>query len=91
MTRHVLRHDCATMTPVKCPKCGDMIVFNGNYFCNSIDAIVYDRQKRDIFLSPGTCDWVYKDDPRSSVMDDVMIKLHAAGVLPKSEYLMEKQ
>lgn len=89
MTRHILRHDGAATTPVKCPKCGDMIVFNGNFFCNSIDAIVYDRKKRDIFIDRGTCDWVYKDHPRSSVMDDVMLKLHAAGMLPKSYYLME--
>lgn len=90
MTRHVLRHDGATMTPVKCPKCGDIIVFNGNFFCNSIDALVYDRERRDVFIERGTCDWVYKDRPRSRVMEDIMLKLHAAGVLPKSEYLTEE-
>jgi len=57
MTRHLLRHEGARATTAKCPECGDVIVYNGNYFCNSFDAIMYSREVRDIVLDEGTCDW----------------------------------
>jgi hypothetical protein len=57
MTRHLLRHEGARTTTVKCPECGDVIVYNGNFFCNSMDAIAYIPSIKDIVLDKGTCNW----------------------------------
>jgi hypothetical protein len=89
MSKHILRHDAATITPVKCLKCGDMIVYNGNFYCNSMDAIGFDKEKRDIYIIPGSCDWALQQPPTRRKDREIEIALHAAGRYPSNEYLME--
>jgi hypothetical protein len=90
MTRHILRHDGAATTPVKCPKCGDMIVFNGNFFCNSMAAIAFDKITRDIFEVPGTCNWALTQPPSTRQDREIEAALHTTGRFPRSAYLMEE-
>ena len=65
VSRHVLRHEGATPMMVRCPRCGDVIVHNGNYFCNSVTVIAYDRELGDLVIRRGTCTWALPERPRS--------------------------
>lgn len=68
MSSHMLRHGGARTTTVKCPKCGDIIVYNGNFFCNGFDAIDYDEEARDVVIREGSCDWALPH-PATSAQD----------------------
>jgi hypothetical protein len=69
-----------------CPQCGDVIVYNGNFFCNSFDAIEWDREARDIFLNPGTCDWALPHPMTRRKDREMADKLHAAGFMKVLDY-----
>ena len=86
MSQHVLRHSGARPTTVLCPQCGDVIVYNGNFFCNSFNAIEYDRERKDIFLNPGTCDWALPSPARKKKDCEMAEKLHADGFMKVLDY-----
>lgn len=86
MTQHVLRHSCAKATTVKCPVCGDVIVYNGNFFCNSFEGIEHDKDLKDVVLVPGTCKWalpypVTRDEGRN-----VVEELYYSGHMTSIDY-----
>lgn len=86
MSQHTLRHSGARPTTVLCPKCGDVIVYNGNFFCNGFDAIEYDKEKRDIFLSPGTCDWALPHPTTSPRDRNIAEELYYSGAAKEITY-----
>lgn len=86
MSRHVLRHSCAKPTTVKCPKCGDIVVHNGNFFCNSFNAIEYDKDVKDVVIIPGTCDWALPHPVIRPEDRNVVEELYYSGVIPEINY-----
>ncbi|MEV0445754.1 hypothetical protein AB0I84_20895 [Streptomyces spectabilis] len=86
MSQHILRHDGARPTTVKCPECGDIVVYNGNYFCNSFDAIKYDREIKDISLNKGTCLWALPHPATRKKDRNIVEELYYAGHLPEIDY-----
>lgn len=86
MSQHVIRHTVVSVTTVMCPKCGDVIVYNGNFFCNSRDAIEYDKARNDVFLSEGTCDWALPHPAVSKKDRGIVDELHWSGAMPEIDY-----
>lgn len=82
----MLRHSAAKPTTVKCPKCGDVVVYNGNFFCNSFDAIEYDKEVRDVVLVPGSCDWALPHPVVREKDRNVVEELYYAGHIPEIDY-----
>jgi len=81
MSQHVLRHSGAKPTTVKCPKCGDIVVYNGNFFCNSFDAIEYDKEVRDIVKVPGTCNWALPIPATRERDKNIVEELYYSGAI----------
>ena len=81
-----IRHSGAKVTTVKCPKCEDVIVYNGNYFCNSFDAIEYDKKVKVVVIIPGTCDWALPHPVFGKKNKDVVDALYRTGHMSESEY-----
>lgn len=86
MTRHVLRHLAAKPTTVKCPRCGDILVINGNVFCNSMDAIEYDKEIRDVVIVKGTCSWALGHPAVSKEDQAVVGELYRLGYYSTLDY-----
>ena len=86
MSQHVLRHSGARTTTVKCPQCGDVIVYNGNFFCNGFDAIEFDKEARDIVLVPGTCTWALPHPVTSPKDRNVAEELYYSGAASAIDY-----
>jgi len=86
MSQHVIRHTVVRVTTVKCPRCDDVIVYNGNFFCNSGDAIEYDKQRKDIFLSRGTCNWALPHSATSAGDRKIVEELYYSGAIPEIDY-----
>lgn len=59
MSTHILRHPDAEPTKVKCPRCGDLVVFNGNFFCNGNTVVdtQSDANTQTVVTTKGTCKW----------------------------------
>lgn len=66
---------------MKCPECGDVIVYNGNFFCNSFDAIEYDKKIKDVVKIPGTCTWALPAPATRATDKRVIEELHRTGVM----------
>jgi hypothetical protein len=81
MSQHVLRHSGAKPTTVKCPKCGDVVVYNGNFFCNSFSAIEYSEEVKDVVIIPGTCDWALPHPAIRSEDKNVVEELYYSGAI----------
>jgi hypothetical protein len=86
LSQHILRHEGARPTTVRCPRCGDIIVYNGNFFCNSFDAIEYDSERKDIFLAPGTCRWALPHPVTRESDRNVAEELYYSGAAPEISY-----
>lgn len=84
MTKHQLRHEGATATTIKCPVCGDIIVYNGNYFCNSFDA--FEVRCGDVYLNEGTCTWALPHPATSNRDKKVIDQLFESGYLTNKDY-----
>ena len=86
MSQHTLRHSGARVTTVKCPRCGDIVVYNGNFFCNSFDAIEFNSEIRDIVLVPGTCKWTLPHPVTSPEDRNVAEELYHSGATSVIDY-----
>lgn len=87
MSQHALRHSGARSTTVKCPKCGDVVVYNGNFFCNSFTAIEYDKEIGDVVIVPSTCNWALPH-PAAKLRDrNVIAELYYSGEIEEICYL----
>lgn len=88
MTQHILKQDGARPTTVKCPKCGDIVVYNGNFFCNSFDRFERFRTPNggyDIRIVEGTCDWALPYPVTAARDAKVVTQLIETGQLTGSE------
>lgn len=85
MTRHIVRPEDKPTT-VRCPKCGDVIVYNGNFFCNRFERIEYSRKTKDIFRVPGTCDWALPHPVRRKRDREIVNQLFSGGFIQKKDY-----
>lgn len=86
MSKHILRHSGAKATTVKCPECGDVIVYNGNYFCNSFKGIEYNKSVKNVVLVPGTCSWALPHPVVRPEDRNVVDQLYRSGHIDKIDY-----
>lgn len=85
MSQHILRQEGAKPTTVKCPECGDIVVYNGNYFCNSFDALRYDRKLKEVVVEKGTCTWALPHPATRALDRKVIVELIEGGYLTETE------
>jgi hypothetical protein len=81
MSQHALRHSGAKPTTVKCPKCSDIVVYNGNFFCNSFTAIEYSKEAQDVVIVPGTCDWALPHPASRPEDRNIVEELYRTGAM----------
>lgn len=85
MSRHVVRHG-EKPTTVRCHKCGDVIVYNGNFFCSRFERIEYSREEKDIVLVPGTCDWALPNPANQKRDREIVNQIFTGGFISEKNY-----
>ena len=79
MSQHVINDPGARPTTVMCPRCEkDVIVYNGNFFCNSGGYfIMIDGQ---LYWTEAVCEWALGSPPTDPLSRKAVRDLRAAGV-----------